>query len=219
MRTRAATPRDLVSLLTPMVKAYLTDTGFECVNLGLQCFGGHGYIRETGMEQLVRDARITQLYEGTSGIQALDLVGRKLPAHFGRSLRQFFHPVAEFIAAHAGDDALKETVPPLAKSFARLQQATAWLAEKGLADPEQAAAGASDYLKMFGLVALGYLWARTALAARERLEGGTEEADFYEAKLATARFFMARVLPETSSLLSKITSGAEPVMALKAEAF
>ena len=210
---------DLVSLLTPMVKAYLTDTGFECVNLALQCFGGHGYIRETGMEQLVRDARITQLYEGTSGIQALDLVGRKLPAHFGRSLRQFFHPVAEFIAAHAADGALKDTVPPLAKSFARLQQATAWLAEKGLADPRQAAAGASDYLKMFGLVALGYLWARTALAARERLDAGAEEADFYEAKLATAHFFMARVLPETSSLLSKITAGAEPVMALKPEAF
>ena len=202
-----------------MVKAYLTDTGFECVNLGVQCFGGHGYIRETGMEQLVRDSRITQLYEGTSGIQALDLVGRKMPAHFGRALRQFFHPVAEFIETHGTDPALKDYVPPLAKSFARLQQASGWLGEKGLADPDQAAAGASDYLKMFGLVALGYLWARTAVIARERLDAGAEEADFYEAKLATARFFMARVLPETSSLLSKITSGAEPVMALKARAF
>jgi len=210
---------DFAGLLTPVVKASLTDTGFECVNLGVQCFGGHGYIRETGMEQLVRDARITQLYEGTSGIQALDLVGRKMPAHFGRALRQFFHPVAEFIAAHAAEPALKEYMPPLAKSFARLQQASAWLAEKGLADPEQAAAGASDYLKMFGLVALGYMWACTARAARERLDGGAEEAEFYQAKLATAHFFMARVLPETSSLLSKITSGAEPVMAMKAEAF
>ena len=210
---------DLVGLLTPVVKAYLTDTGFECVNLGVQCFGGHGYIRETGMEQLVRDARITQLYEGTSGIQALDLVGRKMPAHFGRALRQFFHPVAEFLEAHAAEPALKEYVPPLAKSFARLQQASAWLGEKGLADPDQAAAGASDTLKMFGLVALGYLWARTAVIAHERLDAGAEEADFYEAKLATAHFFMARVLPETSSLLSKITSGADPVMALKAEAF
>ena len=210
---------DFVGLLTPVVKAYLTDTGFECVNLGVQCFGGHGYIRETGMEQLVRDSRITQLYEGTSGIQALDLVGRKMPAHFGRALRQFFHPVAEFIETHGTDPALKDYVPPLAKSFARLQQASGWLGEKGLADPDQAAAGASDYLKMFGLVALGYLWARTAVIARERLDAGAEEADFYEAKLATARFFMARVLPETSSLLSKITSGAEPVMALKARAF
>ena len=210
---------DFVGLLTPVVKAYLTDTGFECANLALQCFGGHGYIAETGMEQLVRDARITQLYEGTSGIQALDLVGRKMGAHFGRALRQFFHPVAEFIEANAAEPALKEIVPPLAKSFARLQQASAWLAEKGLADPDQAAAGASDYLKMFGLVALGYLWARSAVIARERLDAGAEEADFYEAKLATAHFFMARVLPETSSLLSKITSGAEPVMALKAEAF
>ena len=210
---------DFVGLMTPVVKAYLTDTGFECVNLGVQCFGGHGYIRETGMEQLVRDARITQLYEGTSGIQALDLVGRKMPAHFGRAMRQFFHPVAEFIDKHGAEPALKDYVPPLAKSFARLQQASAWIGEKGLADPDQAAAGASDYLKMFGLVALGYLWARTAVIARERLDTGAKGADFYEAKLATARFFMARVLPETSSLLSKITSGAEPVMAMKAEAF
>ena len=210
---------DFVGLMTPVVKAYLTDTGFECVNLGVQCFGGHGYIRETGMEQLVRDARITQLYEGTSGIQALDLVGRKMPAHFGRAMRQFFHPVAEFIEKYGAEPAFKDYVPPLAKSFARLQQASAWIGEKGLADPDQAAAGASDYLKMFGLVALGYLWARTAVIARERLDTGAEKADFYETKLATARFFMARVLPETSSLLSKITSGAEPVMALKAEAF
>ena len=153
---------DLVALLTPVLKAYFTDMGFEAANLAVQTYGGHGYIREHGVEQLVRDARITQLYEGANGIQALDLVGRKLPAHMGRSLRRFFHPVLAFIERHQADPRMGELVLPLAKAVGRLQQATAWLAEQGLRDAEEAGAAASDYLRLFGLVALGYMWGRMA---------------------------------------------------------
>jgi alkylation response protein AidB-like acyl-CoA dehydrogenase len=209
---------DLVALLTPIIKSWFTDAGFAAANLGVQVMGGHGYIREHGMEQLVRDARITQLYEGANGIQALDLVGRKLPMHMGRLLRRFFHPVSGFIEANAADPAMAEFVLPLAKAFGKLQQATAHIAQVGLKDPEEAGAAAADYLKLFALAASAYMWAKAAKVALPKAESG-EEAWFYKAKLATARFFMARLLPETSSLLTVITSGAKPLMALEAEAF
>ncbi|MGF1609016.1 MAG: acyl-CoA dehydrogenase C-terminal domain-containing protein [Kiloniellales bacterium] len=202
---------DLVALMTPIIKAFLTDCGFEVTNLGMQLFGGHGYIRETGVEQLVRDARIAQIYEGTNGIQALDLVGRKLPQHMGRLLRRFFHPVAAFLEGHQESPEAAEFILPLAKAFGRLQQATAWVAQQGLRDPDEAGAAASDYLRLFALVALAYIWARAALVARTRVDG--ENGAFYQAKLATARFFMARLLPQSSSLFSAIMSGAKPVMA------
>ena len=209
---------DLIALLTPIIKAAFTDAGFAAANLGVQVMGGHGYIREHGMEQLVRDARITQLYEGANGIQALDLVGRKLGMHVGRLLRRFFHPVSAFIEAHASDPRMAEFVLPLAKAFGKLQQATAHIAQVGLKDPDEAGAAASDYLKLFALTAFAFMWAKTAAVALPKAGAG-EEAGFYDAKLATARFFMARMLPETSSLLTVITSGAKPLMALEAEAF
>jgi len=211
---------DFVALMTPIVKAYFTDHGFEAANLGVQIYGGHGYIREHGVEQFVRDARITRLYEGANGIQALDLVGRKLGSHTGRLLRQFFHPVSAFLEAHMADKAMGEFVQPLAKAFARLQQATAWIAQQGMKDPEEGAAAATDYLKLFALVALGWMWARIAALALEKTNGGAgDDAAFYEAKLATARFYMARVLPETSSLATALQSGAKPLMALDEAAF
>ena len=210
---------DLVGLIMPVVKAFLTDTGFESVNLSLQCFGGHGYIREHGMEQFVRDARITQLYEGTSGIQALDLVGRKLPQGTGRLLRQFFHPVDQFIQENAEDKELGDLVMHLAKSFARLQQATAWIAENGLKDPMQAGAASSDYLKMFGLVALGFMWGRMAKVSVAKLASGEGDTAFHENKVKLARYYMTKVMPETSSLLSKIMAGADPLMSFSEEAF
>ena len=210
---------DLVALLTPVIKAYFTDYGFESANLGLQCFGGAGYIRESGMEQLVRDARISQIYEGTNGIQALDLVGRKLPAHMGRSLRQFFHPVDHYIQKHGDNKGMQPYIMPLAKSFGRLQQATLWIGEKGLSDPDQAASAASDYLRMMGLVALGFMWAQIAEAALAKLEEKPDDGAYYEGKLVTGRFFMERMLPDTSSLLSKLTSGSDNLMALDAAAF
>ncbi|MFQ5935122.1 MAG: acyl-CoA dehydrogenase C-terminal domain-containing protein [Acidiferrobacterales bacterium] len=208
---------DLVALLTPIAKAFFTDTGFEMTNLGLQVFGGHGYIREHGIEQYVRDARITQLYEGTNGVQALDLVGRKLPAHMGRYLRRFFHPVSEFIEAHDGDSAMQEFVVPLAKAFGRLQRATGWIAQQGLRDPEEAGAAATDYLRLFGFVALAYVWARTAEIALEQRDG--DNTGFYDAKLRTARFFMQKLLPQTSGLFAAIMAGACPVMEFDAAAF
>ncbi len=206
---------DLVQLLTPIVKAHLTDLGFEMTNLGVQVFGGAGFIVETGMEQLVRDARITQIYEGTNGIQALDLVGRKMPAHMGRYLRRFFHPVSAFLAEHKNNGALAEFIVPLAKAFGRLQIATGHIAEKGLADPEEAGAAASDYLKLFALTATGYLWARMAVIAQEK----AEEDEFYANKLITARFYMSRILPATGGMLSAILSGKAATMDLKEDAF
>jgi alkylation response protein AidB-like acyl-CoA dehydrogenase len=208
---------DLVALMTPILKSQLTDGGFAAANLGVQVMGGHGYIREQGMEQLVRDARITQIYEGANGIQALDLVGRKLPMHYGRLLRRFFHPAERFIAEHKDEPALQEFVLPFAKALGKLQQATVLVAQRGLKDPEEAGAAASDYLRLFGLTAFAFMWARMAAVALAKRAG--EDAAFYEAKLATARFFMSRVLPETSSLLTVISAGAKPLMALEAEAF
>ena len=206
---------DFVALMTPIVKALFTDLAFEATNHGVQVFGGHGYIREHGMEQLVRDCRIAQIYEGANGIQALDLVGRKMPAHAGRFLRQFFHPVSDFIAQYAEDDDLAPFVQPLAKAFVRLQQATGQIARLGLGKPEEAGAAASDYLRLFGLTALAYMWARMAQIALPK----AEEDAFYKAKLGTARFFMERMLPQTSGLFSSLMAGGGSLMDFAEEAF
>ncbi len=208
---------DLVSLLTPVVKAFLTDLGTECANLGLQVYGGHGYVRDHGMEQLVRDARICQIYEGTNGVQAMDLVGRKLPRHTGRLLRRFFHPVAAWIEAHRDDAALAREVAGLAKAFGRLQGATAWIARRGLADPREAGAAASDYLRLFGLVAIGYMWARAAEVSEAHLEG--DETGFYRAKRDTARFYFDRLAPQSGALMSAIMAGGASINDFDAEAF
>ncbi|MCK8785720.1 acyl-CoA dehydrogenase C-terminal domain-containing protein [Roseomonas sp. NAR14] len=208
---------DYVALLTPVVKALFTDLGSEAANLGMQVLGGHGYIREWGMEQYVRDARIAQIYEGTNGIQALDLVGRKLPAHAGRYLRRFFHPVLDYIESRGEDEAMAEFILPLSKAFGRLQQCTAEVARRGFADPFEAGAAATDYLRLFGLTALGHVWARMAEASLRGLEGG--DADFHKAKLATARFFFARILPQTGALSAAILAGGETLRAMEDAAF
>jgi butyryl-CoA dehydrogenase len=214
--TRAASD-DLVALMTPIVKAFLTDAGYESATLGQQVFGGHGYIREWGMEQLVRDARITQIYEGTNGIQALDLVGRKLSANMGRLLRRFFHPVGEYLTMAAAKPELKDIAGPVLKTFGQLQQITAFIGQKGMANPDEAAAAATDYLRMFALTTLGYLWTRMAEVSLSKL-GGEDDA-FYQAKLATARFFVARLLPHASAHAGAIMSGAASIMAMEEAAF
>jgi alkylation response protein AidB-like acyl-CoA dehydrogenase len=196
---------DFVQLMTPIVKAVFTDAGWEAAGLGMQVWGGHGYIRDNGVEQFARDARIAQIYEGTNGIQALDLVGRKLGAHGGRYLRRFFHPVLAFLDEAGADPAMEEFILPLAKAFGRLQQATAEVARRGLGDPFEAGAAASDYLRLFGLVALGHVWARMAQIALTRV--ASDETGFYRAKLATARFYMQRVLPQTSALTAVVLAG------------
>ncbi len=208
---------DFVSLLTPVVKAMLTDLGSDVANLGVQVLGGHGYIRENGMEQYVRDARICQIYEGTNGVQAMDLIGRKLPVHMGRYLKQFFHPVSRYIEDHADDEALAPFIGPLSKAFGRLQRATGVVAQRGLKDPNQAGAVASDYLRLFGLVALAYLWARMAQIALQNIDG--DNARFYRAKVDTARFFMDRLLPQSGALFSSIMAGGDSTMAFEDEAF
>jgi butyryl-CoA dehydrogenase len=208
---------DLASLLTPVVKAFQTDTGFECTNLGLQVFGGHGYIREHGMEQYVRDARIGIIYEGTNGIQALDLVGRKLGAHTGRYLRSFFHPVQKFLLAHAEDGDLKEFIQPLAKAFGRLQRATGHIAQQGLKNPNEAGAAATDYLRLFGLVALAYLWTRMVKISLERL--ADDPSGFYATKVATGRFYMERILPQSGAAFAALMAGSKTIMEFPDEAF
>ncbi|KAB2962965.1 MAG: acyl-CoA dehydrogenase [Thermoanaerobaculia bacterium] len=215
---------DLASLLTPIVKAFQTDLGFEMANVALQVHGGYGYVREYGIEQVVRDARITQIYEGTNGIQALDLVGRKMPAHTGRALRRFFHPVSEFLAAESGNEALAEFTGPLAKAVDRLQRSTLWLATESMKNPEQAGAAATDFLHLFGWTALAYLWARMAKVAQQKLaDGGTglsaEERAFYDAKLRTARFFVERLLPRTSGHFANLMSGSRTMMEFPDSAF
>ncbi|WPP02905.1 acyl-CoA dehydrogenase C-terminal domain-containing protein [Methylocella tundrae] len=211
---------DFVALVTPVIKALLTDLGSEAANLGMQVLGGHGYIREHGMEQYVRDCRIAQIYEGTNGVQALDLVGRKLPADAGRLLRRFFHPVSAYIEAKTqqNDKALAEFVQPLGKAFVRLQQATAQVARAGLRNPEEAGAAATDYLRLFGLTALAYLWTRMAEISLAKT-GADDPDGFYAAKVATARFYMQRLLPQTSALFSAIMAGGASMMAFEEAAF
>lgn len=210
---------DLVALLTPIVKSLMTDHGFDAANLAVQIHGGHGYIKEYGVEQFVRDARITQIYEGTNGIQALDLVGRKMPDGFGRMLRQFFHPVAEFLKANAEKEEFKDVLPGFAKTFQRFQMITLLMAQKSFANPEEAGAAATDYARCFALVALGYMWLLMIEASHKGLAAGTGDKTFYESKLKTADFFFAKVLPETAMRMLNIQGGAMPVMALAAENF
>ncbi|QEN89541.1 acyl-CoA dehydrogenase [Labrys sp. KNU-23] len=205
---------DRLGLLTPIVKAILTENGLQNAINSQQMFGGHGYIAEVGVEQFVRDARITLIYEGANGIQALDLVGRKLPRDGGRAMMAYLGELNGFLKAHEADEALKPYIAPLKASAGHLQQATMWLMQNALAKPDNAGAASTDYLHLFGLVALGHMWAQMAKAALAK-----GEADFAKNKLITARFFADRLLPETGLRLARVTAGAGDVMALEAEAF
>jgi hypothetical protein len=209
---------DLVQMLTPIIKAHFTDMGSECANLAVQTYGGHGFIRENGVEQFVRDARITQLYEGTNGIQALDLVGRKLPMKGGAAAQRLLGEIGSFIAANKANDKMKEFVEPLEKALGRVQDAALFLMQNAMKNPDEAGAAASDLLRLMALTAMAFMWNRIAVAAQKGLAGGKDNA-FYQAKLATARFYMARVLPQTTSLNHQIKAGAATLMALPAEAF
>jgi len=210
---------DLVSLLTPVIKGYLTDEGFEAAVNAQQIFGGHGYIREWGMEQFVRDARIAQIYEGTNGIQAMDLVGRKLGQNGGRAVRLFFETVARDIAdaRAAGDPA--GVAAPLESAVGQLQSATMWLAQNGMADPDNAGAGAYAYMQLMGLVSLGWMWLKMAGVSDRLKDDSGEDRSFHETKIATARFYAQRELVTASALRKKVEAGAESVMALPIEAF
>ncbi len=210
---------DLLGLMTPVIKGVLTDRGFETAVQAQQVFGGHGYIEEHGMSQFVRDARIAMIYEGANGIQALDLVGRKLGANGGRAVMAFFKEVGDFCEAHRDDERMSFFTRHIKKGLNDLQAATMWFMNNAMAKPENAGAGSTDYMHLFGIVALGYMWGRMALAATNGLAGQTGNATFLESKLATARFFMERLMPETALRRARIEAGAESTMALAAEAF
>ena len=210
---------DHMGLLTPVIKGVLTDSGFANAVLAQQVFGGHGYIAEHGMEQFVRDARIAQIYEGANGIQALDLVGRKLGKDGGRAIMAFFNEVQTYLKERANSDAMNVYLKPLGQSLAHLQQASMWFVQNAMAKPDNAGAGSYDYMHLFGLVALGYMWCRIAEAALAKLPKANGSAARLNAKLVTARFFMDRMLPETATRLARIEAGAGSTMELSDDAF
>ncbi len=209
---------DHMGLLTPVLKGVLTDIGFANSVAAQQVFGGHGYIAEWGMEQFVRDARIAMIYEGANGIQALDLVGRKLPKDGGRAAMAFFGEVSAFAKENGADEAMKPYLGPLTASLGHLQQATMWLMQNAMGKPDNAGAGSTDYMHLFGLVVMGYMWARMVKVANEKIAGG-DAAPYLTTKLVTGKFFMERMLPETSAHLARLQSGAATVMELPADAF
>ncbi len=210
---------DHLGLMTPVIKGVFTDTGFSNAVQAQQIFGGHGYIAEWGVEQFVRDARVAMIYEGTNGIQALDLVGRKLPKDGGRALKTFLSEVGLFLAEAEKDAALTIYTDPLRKAVDDLQMATLWLMENAVEQPEHAGAGATDYMHLLGVVSIGYMWAMMARVSHENIQNDTGDRSFHEAKLTTGRYFMERSLPETQTHLTRIRSGADSMMALPADAF
>jgi hypothetical protein len=209
---------DRLGLLTPVLKGVFTDIGFANAVKAQQALGGHGYVAESGMEQFVRDARVTMIYEGTNGIQALDLVGRKLPRDGGRAVRAFFGEISAFLTENQNDVALAPYLAPVKAALGQLQQATMWLMQHAMRNPDNAGAAANDYMHLFGLTALGYMWARIAKTALARQAKGTSN-EALDSKLALAKFFGARMLPEAGAHLARLSSGAETLMAMPAAAF
>lgn len=210
---------DMVGLMTPVIKGVFTDRGYENATNNMQVFGGHGYISEWGMEQFVRDARIAMIYEGTNGIQALDLVGRKLGANGGRAAQRFFKFVQEEIASAKGSNKIGDFVDSLEAATNDLQTATMWLMQNGMKNPDNAGAGSTAYMHLFGHVVLGLMWLKIAKISADKLDAGTDDPTFFENKLITGRYYMRRRMPETKFLLAELQAGAEEVMALDAANF
>ena len=209
---------DYLGLLTPVIKGYLTDKAMQATIDCQQIFGGHGYIEEWGMSQYVRDIRIALIYEGANGVQALDLVGRKLARNGGRALMSLSKEIDDFVAEHSGNDATAEFITALKEAKDKLQQATMWIMQNGMSNPDNAGAGSTDYMHMMGLTTLAYMWAKMAITAQAAIDDGKNE-EFYPNKIKTGRYFVLRMLPMLDSHLAKIKTGAEPLMALEASAF
>ena len=214
-----AEAEDMLGLLTPVLKGVLTDLGFDNTIKAQQIFGGHGYVGEWGMEQFVRDARIAMIYEGANGIQALDLVGRKLPKDGGRAVMAYFKKVGESVQRAESDATLAPLAKALKAGLDHLQKATMWLMQNALAKPDNAGAASTDYMHLFGLVAMGHMWLMMSAAAlRCKVDDPSTAADM-DAKLVVARFYMERMMPETGARLARLSAGADALMALPAEAF
>ena len=214
----ATKARDYMGLITPVLKAYLTDRGFHAASLAMQVHGGSGYTEHFPASQYLRDARITMIYEGANGIQALDLVGRKLPANGGRAIMTWFAEIDAFVSEHGGEGPHKPFVDGLADARKKLQEATMWLMQNGMQNPDNAGAASTDYLHIFGLTALAYMWAQMAIAAQKAIDGGSADP-FYANKIATGRYFVERMLPDAGAHLAKLKTGADVLMAMPAEAF
>jgi hypothetical protein len=210
---------DRLGLMTPVLKGVLTDIGFDNAVKAQQVFGGHGYIREWGMEQFVRDARIAMIYEGANGIQALDLVGRKLPRDGGRAIMAFFKDAGALLQSHGDREAMKPFVAPTQAALGDLQKASMWLMQNAMAKPDNAGAASYDYMHLLGRVALALMWVKIAAAALEKKAREREQAANMDAKLVTARFYMERMLPETGLRLARIVAGADTMMSLAPEMF
>ncbi len=202
----------LADLMTPVIKAFFTDMGFEAANLAMQCYGGHGYIRDNGVEQFVRDGRINQTYEGANGVQAMDLVGRKLGRKGGAAPFALFGEINKWLAENESDAAMALYVKGVKRGLENLQNATMWLAQNGLANPNNAGAGAYDYLRMMGIVVVGWMWGKMAKVANAKLAAKQGDADFYKGKLTSAKYWMERLIPECPMLLERIQVGSETVM-------
>jgi hypothetical protein len=209
---------DHLGLMTPVLKGFLTETGFANAVQAQQMYGGHGYIAEQGMEQFVRDARIAMIYEGANGIQALDLVGRKLPRDNGRAVMAFFAEVTGFAKEQGGSEAMKPFIVPVSAALGHLREATSWLMMNAMAKPDNAGAAATDYMHLFGFVALGYMWARMAKVALDKI-AASGDTPYLKTKLVTGRFFMEKMLPQTALHLARIQAGCGTTMELAAEAF
>jgi len=209
---------DRLGLLTPVMKGVFTDMGFENAVKAQQVYGGYGYIAEGGMEQFVRDARITMIYEGANGVQALDLVGRKLPRDGGRAIMSYYREVGAFISKTT-DEELAPYVKPLKAALGDLQKATMWLMENAMTKPDNAGAASYEYMHLFGAVAMGYVWAKIAKAALAKMKSDPESIPAMQAKLVTARFYMERMLPQTALRLARLSAGADSLMALAPEEF
>ncbi|GAA0617400.1 acyl-CoA dehydrogenase C-terminal domain-containing protein [Brevundimonas kwangchunensis] len=214
----ATRAKDYMGLLTPVLKAYLTDKGFHVASLAMQVHGGSGYTEHFPASQYLRDARITMIYEGTNGIQALDLVGRKLPAQGGRAIMSWFAEIDAFVSENGQNESLKPFVDGLADAKKKLQDGTMWMMQNGMANPDNAGAASTDYLNIFGITALAYMWAQMAKVAQAQVDGGSTDP-FYANKLMTGRYFVERILPDAGAHLAKLKTGADVLMAMPADQF
>ncbi|MEL7197095.1 MAG: acyl-CoA dehydrogenase C-terminal domain-containing protein [Pseudomonadota bacterium] len=210
---------DLIGLMTPVIKGYGTDKGYDIANNMQQVYGGHGYVKEWGMEQFVRDSRIAMIYEGTNGVQAMDLCGRKLASNGGRAVQAYFAAVEEEIASAKQIDGLSDMAEKLEKALGEQKAATMWFMQNAMANPNHLGAGAHHYMHIMGIVTIGFMWLKMAKVAKAALEGSPEDAAFYEAKLTTAAYYAERFLPDAGALRRKLEAGSENMMKLTEEAF